>query len=150
MSIYRPTPVQRENGNDNTPRPVDPDRGPATLVVRRRWPAAVAAVAILVSACGTDSTNDDASARGDGASVAASSGDEGDAAAPADDAAAEPADEGEGAPESASEPATEVAAAAVNVPAVEVLDVADGSVINLAEELAGEDRAILFWFWAPH
>ncbi len=112
----------------------------------------VAALALVVSACGTDSTTDDASAQGeDGASVVASSEDQGEAAETAEDGGAAAADGyGEGAPESASEPATDVAAAAVNVPAVEVLDIADGSVINLADELAGDDRAILFWFWAPH
>jgi hypothetical protein len=130
---------------------VDPDRV-LGFVLRRRWPVVAAALALAVSACGTDSTTDDASAQGDnGASVAASSEDRGDAAETADDGGDAAADtDGEGAPETASEPETEAAAAAVNVPAVEVLDVADGSVINLADELAGEDRAVLFWFWAPH
>jgi len=37
-----------------------------------------------------------------------------------------------------------------NFPMVEVLNVADGSTVQLADELAGGDKPILLWFWAPH
>lgn len=127
--------------------------------LRRCAPAAVAVLALFVSACGTASTTDassQSSEADESALVAAASDDQDGTAGIADDTADEPADdtgaEGtvEGEPVDESESKTDLAAPAANVPAVEVLDVADGSIINLADELAGEDRAILFWFWAPH
>ena len=40
---------------------------------------------------------------------------------------------------------------AVNLfPDVDVLNVSDGSTLNLAAELGGGDKATLLWFWAPH
>jgi len=35
-------------------------------------------------------------------------------------------------------------------PDVDVVNIADGSSVNLAAELGGGDKATLLWFWAPH
>ncbi len=35
-------------------------------------------------------------------------------------------------------------------PNIEVVNVADSSTLNLSTELAGGDRPVLLWFWAPH
>jgi hypothetical protein len=35
-------------------------------------------------------------------------------------------------------------------PDVDVVNIADGSTVNLADELGGGDRPVLLWFWAPH
>ena len=35
-------------------------------------------------------------------------------------------------------------------PDVDVVEIATGEPLNLADELAGGDRPILLWFWAPH
>jgi hypothetical protein len=56
--------------------------------------------------------------------------------------------EGTASEDSADAPAAEPA---VNLfPDVDVLNVSDGSTINLAAELGGGDKATLLWFWAPH
>ena len=41
-------------------------------------------------------------------------------------------------------------AAANLFPDLDVTLIADGSTINLADELGGGDRPVLLWFWAPH
>lgn len=35
-------------------------------------------------------------------------------------------------------------------PDTDVIDIQTGQTLNLAAELAGGDRPILLWFWAPH
>ncbi len=35
-------------------------------------------------------------------------------------------------------------------PNIEVVNVADSSMLNLSTELAGGDLPVLLWFWAPH
>lgn len=156
MPIYRRVPAQPEKVDGAASPPVDAGREQLTAGPRRRWPAAIAGLALLISACGSTSTTESVSSGGadddTGTSIADSSDDQS-----SDDEPVNGADDGDGAgedgkstPASESESVTEGAVPAVNVPAVEVLDIADGSVINLADELAGEDRAILFWFWAPH
>lgn len=138
---------------------------------RSRLYVAVATVALLLSACGTGSTSQDATSQvaddDGGASVAASSDDQGGAAdadlgdsagegsadeSSADETSADEISAEDGAGASAEEPESGDRAdgPTLDVPAVEVRDIADGSVISLVDELAGEDRAILFWFWAPH
>lgn len=52
--------------------------------------------------------------------------------------------------DSASDP-DEAAAPAVNLfPDIDVLNIADGTTVNLAAELGGADKATLLWFFAPH
>ncbi len=45
----------------------------------------------------------------------------------------------------------EAAVPAINLfPDIDVLNIADGSTVNLASALGGADKATLLWFWAPH
>ena len=106
---------------------------------RRRSLAVIAALSLGAAACGS-----------------------GDEAAPSltlapQDSSAVVDDTVEGAaPDTSAEvtqPPTDEAAApdVVNLfPDIDVLDVADGSTVNLAAALGGFDRPTLLWFWAPH
>ncbi|MEM9134511.1 MAG: hypothetical protein AAF962_00855 [Actinomycetota bacterium] len=102
----------------------------------RRVPTLVgvmAALALAVAACGSGAT-DDADTAAEATTAPANT----PSAADTTDEAAEPV-------------GPEVPAPAENLFApVDVVNIADGSTLNLAEELAGDDRPVLLWFWAPH
>lgn len=123
---------------------------------RRRSVAVIIAVALGASACGSGETSTTptlatapaAEAAGASSNDAGSGtgGDAGESPAAVDD---EPAvREADDAPP-ADEP--DVAAPSENLfPDIDVVNIADGSTLNLAAELGGADRPTLLWFWAPH
>ncbi len=98
-----------------------------------------AALALVAAACGSGGT--------DGTDTAGSA----TTAAPATTADAAP-DSTAAAPDSTAATAgPEAPAPAENLFApVDVVNIADGSTINLADQLAGDDRPVLLWFFAPH
>jgi hypothetical protein len=46
--------------------------------------------------------------------------------------------------------ADDVAATENLFPDIDVVNIVDGSTVNLAQELGGGDKPVLLWFWAPH
>ncbi len=121
---------------------------------RRRLVASIVAVAVSAAACGSDATEPNeatgaATAQdSESASTVAAPADGG----PADDESADGSEAGrsdEGA--SADDDSADDDAPVENFfPDLEVVDIADGSTLNLADELGGGDRPVLLWFWAPH
>ncbi len=123
---------------------------------RRSLVASLLALLLVASACGADSdeavtaadesspasdgdSSDESGAEGSGSDE---SGSEGTAEASAEDAAAGTEEDEDGA---ASETAGE------NLfPDIDVVNIVDGSNVNLAAELGGGDLPVLLWFWAPH
>lgn len=122
---------------------------------RRRSAAVIIALALSAAACGS---GEEAATPTLATTPAAASGESGGAGETADDDAT--ADAGEVVePEAGSdvqgpepdddqpvaEPPTE------NLfPDIDVVNITDGSTLNLAAELGGGDRPTLLWFWAPH
>ncbi len=102
---------------------------PSVFTSRARSAAGAAALALLLAACGGDSTTttDAAAAPADAASADASGAD----------------------PEAAAESNTPLLQASDDVTAIEVLNVADGSIATLQEATDG-DRPVLLWFFSPH
>lgn len=119
---------------------------------RRRSLALIVAIALGASACGsggestspTLATTSPAEAAGDsaddGASPSADADDPADTSAPPGTQTSEPAVE---------DPASEESGENL-FPDIDVVNIADGSTLNLAAELGGADRPTLLWFWAPH
>ena len=107
---------------------------------RRRSIAVLLAVALGAAACGaTDESSAPTLATDAPAAEAPST--EGAETAPDEPVPADEPSEGESTSEVAAE----------NLfPDVDVLNIADGSTVNLAAELGGGDKATLLWFWAPH
>jgi len=120
-------------------------------LARRRSFAALVALSLTAAACGgTDSSSTptlatqappaEAEPAAESAEPEAPEPDEAVAAAPSDEVTEE-------------EPVVveEEATPAVNLfPDIDVLNIADGSTVNLAAELGGADQATLLWFFAPH
>ncbi len=105
---------------------------------RRRSLAVIVALSLGAAACGA---GDDAAPSLTLAPEASASGADGTTASTS---------EGDGTQN--DEPADEAAALdVVNLfPDIDVLDIADGSTVNLAAALGGFDKPTLLWFWAPH
>jgi hypothetical protein len=120
------------------------------LVASRRTAALMVAFALGLAACGSGQSVAGSPTRQE--PVAA------DAPAVADDPAATDDTAVADDPAATDDPAADESAAddestepVVNLfPDVDVLNVADGSSLNLAQELGGGDKATLLWFWAPH
>ena len=113
------------------------------------------AFAMLVTACGSGATTPEL-----GAGLRSSSNEPSSATSDSDSASGSAsvdsgteAEVGSGAE---AESAGEVAAGPVAptpdhlFPDVDVLDIQTGATLNIASELAGGDRPVLLWFWAPH
>lgn len=114
---------------------IRPDRGVGLV-------ATATSLALVVAACGGGTQAVDNT----GTSQPAASASESDStSAPADETtmADEPSAE-------ANEGPSEEVGAEHLFPDSEVIRVADGSATSLAAELAGGDRPVLLWFWAPH
>lgn len=110
------------------------------LSKRRRSLAVIVALGLGAAACGSG----EAAAPSLTLAPQAPSSTAGD---PVDDTAAPDTSDDESADESDETAAPEL----VNLfPDIDVLDVADGSTLNLAAELGGFDKPTLLWFWAPH
>jgi len=111
----------------------------------RWWRSATLLVALSLgaSACGT----------GDAASSAAPTLSTAPAGA-ADESGASTDSSDDSAPTSAESESAADAPSAEPIenlfPDVDVVNIADGSSVNLAAELGGGDKATLLWFWAPH
>lgn len=103
--------------------------------------AALLTVGLVASACGSDASETTAA---DAETTAA----ETETTAPETGAAADTEAESESTEGEATdtpEPATE------NLfPDVDVVNIVDGSTVNLAQELGGGNLPVLLWFWAPH
>ncbi|MGI9613633.1 MAG: hypothetical protein ACR2QO_12025 [Acidimicrobiales bacterium] len=105
---------------------------------------------LVASACGSDATETSAAdAESTDAETAAVTTDAeteatgSETSAAANTEAASESTEGEAT--DTPEPATE------NLfPDVDVVNIVDGSTVNLAQELGGGDLPVLLWFWAPH
>ena len=125
----------------------DPRRPGAS---RKRSAALLLSLALGATACGA---SDEAATPTLATDAPAAVSPDADEAQPENDAAAA-APETEGPVSAEEEPIDEEAAPEVAVenlfPDVDVLDIADGSTVNLAAELGGGDKATLLWFWAPH
>ena len=112
--------------------------------------ALVAALAVGAASCGTgdDSASPTLATQDD------TSGDQ--VAEPEGDSADEPAAEPDGAAPSDGDAAPDGEQAGPETPIanlfpdIDVVDIADGSTVNLATELGGGDKATLLWFFAPH
>lgn len=104
---------------------------------------AALALLLTLSACGTGS---DSATPSVGAGSEASTSDGGGS----DSGGSDSAGSDEGGSDSASGEGDAEAADDHLFPSVEVLDVATGDPLNLAEELSGGDTPVLLWFWAPH
>ncbi len=120
---------------------------------RRRSFALIVALSLGAAACGA---GDDAApsltlAPQVSSTNADDSGDESATSAPDDSA---PDDSAPDDPDSTlpDESVDEAAAPdLVNLfPDIDVLDIANGSTVNLAAALGGFDKPTLLWFWAPH
>lgn len=103
------------------------------------------ALALTVAACGADtaSTTEAADQSGDTGSASVAS----DSTTAATEATAADSSSTEAAPAEAAGPSAPVGH---TFPDLNTVNVADGSTINLAQELAGGDTPILLWFFAPH
>ncbi len=102
-----------------------------------KLPAVLVASSLLAAACGAASDT----AAGDIDEAAQTSETEvTEAAGPA------PPESAEAAPDSTAEAAVEEHL----FPDLDTVKVSDGSTLNLATELAGGDKPVLFWFYAPH
>ena len=113
------------------------------------------AFSLTAVACGGgETTSDSASndAEADASAVEAEGGVESDSAQPASDAepASDAGSDSDAEPASDEESSDDGAAAENLFPDVEVVNVSDGSALNLAAELGGGDTPVLLWFWAPH
>ncbi len=101
----------------------------------------VVTIGLVAAACGSEAaTSTDAAASSSRSTEATT-------------AATEPASEPSAVPATpAAEPEIEGPAPAPDhlFPDLDTVDVADGSTVNLADELAGGDTPILLWFYAPH
>ena len=126
--------------------------------------AAVAlGTALFAAACGGDATETSAGdesvtepADGGSQEAADQSADDPEAgsADAGDQDSGDDTDSGDGADDgSDGQPADgdESAVEAENLfPDLEVIDIVDGSTVNLSQELFGGDTPVLLWFWAPH
>jgi len=101
--------------------------------------ATVLAAALLAAACGS----------GDGSDADVTAADE-----PTTEASAsseEPTTDEPSAEDAPAEEAEEAADVGPHLfPELTTVNVADGSTLNLATELAGGDTPVLLWFYAPH
>jgi len=118
--------------------------------------ATIVALGLIASACGAAATESDTAASETSPSDAAAETTTDDSAADdsaADDSAAEAgAEDGSAAGDDATEgdAADDVAATENLFPDIDVVNIVDGSTVNLAQELGGGDKPVLLWFWAPH
>ncbi len=110
-----------------------------------RVAGAAIVIGLLASACGAETTTtvDAAPASDQTAGDAAPASEPVGPAEPAADESAETTEEAS----AADEPA---AVTQHLFPDLDTVNIVDGSTINLAAELAGGDKPILLWFWAPH
>ncbi len=119
----------------------------------RKLSAMVVGVSMLATACGSGATNPELgaglSSPSSEPSVVTSASDSTSDSDSADNGTATAADAG-------SESTDEAAAGPVApisdhlFPDVDVVDIQTGATLNIATELAGGDRPVLLWFWAPH
>ncbi len=101
--------------------------------------SALLATGLIAAGCGS-SSNGDASAEAEDSVTT-----EAAAESATTEAGAEDETEGEEAGADTSAPV-----ASDSFPAVEVLNLASGENINLADDLSEGTTPVLFWFWAPH
>ena len=126
----------------------------------RWWRSATLLVALSLgaSACGT---GDAASSAAPTLSTApAGAADESGASTDSSDDSAPTSAESESAESESAESESAESESAADAPSaepienlfpdVDVVNIADGSSVNLAAELGGGDKATLLWFWAPH
>ncbi|MEM7341122.1 MAG: hypothetical protein AAF467_20865 [Actinomycetota bacterium] len=114
------------------------DRPPNTAS-RRALAAVIGVAALIAAACG-GTTVDEVAANGAESTESTAAAESSSSTSTAD--AAPDATE--------SEDAAEVAPVENLFPDVDVVNIQDGSTLNLAEELGGGDQAVLLWFFAPH
>ncbi len=147
--------------NSTTPDLVVSSSPLRRVSTRRRAGALLLALSLGAAACGSDgsstATGGDSSG-GDSSTAESASPDESssdadsdgaDSAGDADETADQTADDSTD--DGSADEAADGDTAAVNLfPDVDVLNIADGATINLSDELAGGDRPVLLWFWAPH
>jgi hypothetical protein len=106
---------------------------------RRGLVAALLALALGLAACGDDST-EASGATTETAAPAATAG---------DDAAGDQTDEATASTDGDASDQADVPGENL-FPDVDVVDISDGSTVNLADELGGGTKPVLLWFWAPH
>lgn len=109
----------------------------------------VVALGLLVSACGSGSTS--SSELGAASESRQSGGD----SAPTSDGSSESStastgQDAEGQAEGQEDTVGPTAPTEHLFPSIDVVSVHTGETMNLADELAGGDRPVLLWFWAPH
>ena len=116
-------------------------------LLRARLLAGLGAVALVAAACGSGTTTTEVAANSPDSqapqTAAANETSESTANETSESTTAAVAPEGEVA-EAAPESETNL------FPSVDVVNVHDGSTLNLAAELGGGDLPVLLWFWAPH
>ncbi len=140
------------HGNGSGANPVSDDvHNNHHLPKRLRLGALAVALSVGAAACGSSATDTATGTAPDSATntsatdtEAADSSDAGDDAVSQSQASSD--DE-----EPAADPESDQEVAPVEnlFPDVDVVTVA-GAELNLSEELAGGDKAVLLWFWAPH
>ena len=112
---------------------------------------AVLAVTLVAAACGSEPANTlEAAANGTTTSQAGQPDQDAEATEPSELTEAPAGDDqaAEGNDAEASE--TTEAPLQHLFPDLDTVNVADGSTLNLADELAGGDTPVLLWFYAPH
>lgn len=115
--------------------------------------AVVVTLGLVAAACGNTAAETNEASSGTAAPEAAPEPSPDDATADDAGAAEEPSADGDAGEAAAQdeEPAVEEDAAEENLfPDLEVVDITEGSSLNLADELGGGDLPVLLWFWAPH
>ncbi len=114
-----------------------------------KLPALVAGVALLATACGSGASSPELGGIPNSPSteVSAVGSETGDGGADAGTEARAESTAGSTGEEAAGpvEPTLDHL-----FPDVDVLDIQTGATLNIATELAGGDRPVLLWFWAPH
>lgn len=120
---------------------------------RGRALAVAAVIGLLAAACGSDSEPIDTAAGGqatvDDATAETTSGTDRDSATEAPDPSADaPAADADGEEAEAAGPAP--VDDNHSFPDLNTVNIADGSSLNLAQQLAGGDTPVMLWFFAPH
>ncbi len=119
-------------------------------VGRGKLPALITGVTLLATACGSGASSPELGGNPNSASTEASAVGSGSSDVGSDAAGSEASAES-----TAGSTGEEAAGPVVPTPDhlfpdVDVLDIQTGATLNIATELAGGDRPVLLWFWAPH
>ncbi|MGI9595971.1 MAG: hypothetical protein ACR2QK_07410 [Acidimicrobiales bacterium] len=110
------------------------------------------ALALLASACSSESTPITAASESSSSQTSSSDAGSSETSVEADAGAQGAGAESAGSDTPAEEQEAEGPAPADNhlFPDLTTVNISDGSTLNLAEELAGGDTPVLLWFYAPH